>query len=102
MSFVPDSTPIFMKRDKGLGRLLARLARYVRGCGASFVHDCPAAVALADVDIALLGLTETLRVATANTGAERLLGQDIHELLGTAITAILPGFDREILQSPAP
>ncbi len=102
MSLAPGSAPIFMKRDKGLGRLLARLARHMRGCGASSIDDCPVAMALANVDIALLGLTATLRVATANTGAERLLGQDIHELRGTAITAILPGFDREILQSPAP
>ena len=102
VSFVLQDASIFMKWGERLSRLTAHAARRMGDGGTSSAGKNPVAIALGDIDIALLGLTETLSVATANAGAERLLGQDIGELVGTAITTILPGYNREILQSPAP
>ncbi|WP_297394506.1 EAL domain-containing protein [Acidiferrobacter sp.] len=81
-------------------RLVARLARGSGGVASA--GDSAAATVLNEIDIALLGLTETLRVATANAGAEKLLGQSARELLGAPIAAILPGYDRNMLQSSNP
>ncbi len=83
-------------------RLLARLARRLRGRAGPSSGLGPPAIALQQIDIPILYLTETLLVIGANAGLERLIGRDAETVIGAPVADVLPGYDRGMLRSTNP